>query len=41
MKDLVIAFCHKTIAAGASTGIALEKVVIPLRLLLAIALKAC
>ena len=37
MKDLVIAFFHKTIAAGASTGIALKKVVSPLRPLLAIA----
>ena len=41
MKDLVIAFCHKTIAAGTSIGTALEKVVSPLRPLLAIALKAC
>ena len=41
MKDLVIAFCHKRIAAGESLGTALEKVVTPCRPLPAIALKAC
>ena len=41
MKDLVIAFCHKTIDTGASVGTALEKVISPLRPLHAISLKAC
>ena len=41
MKDLARAFYHKTIAAGASVVKAFEKVVAPLRSLLAIALKAC
>ena len=41
MKDLVIAFYQKRIAAGDSLDTALEKVVAPLRPLPAIAVKAC
>ena len=41
MKDLVIALCHKRIAAGESLGTALGKVVAPQRPLPVIASKAC